>query len=313
MKKRGSKETQEQNRKEVIRLLRLKNGKWTQEKVALNLGISRNAVWKIWQKHKRTYLKKIVSKKRGLKDGLKFKKKHAVEILNYLKQNRLNNEDFWTVTAVQKLIQERYFIDLSKSQTTRHLRVWRCCSSIKQIKELKNFGKREEDSTPLFFITKNRLPYSGAKNGTNLLTTGRPTSCLSAVNGKGLLFFQIIRGFINAKIVESFILKINEMSKPKPGFILQQELKSEQLVNWGLEAQISLTFPGNQKDFKSATKVSLKDSTPEHVINQKAPRRKKVVKRFVTDQEADSFYQNIYEFERPEIETNASKLKKNKK
>lgn len=126
MQKRGSKDSQETKRLLVIDYLKKRKG--THQQAADLFLLSKSAVDKIWVRYRKGGIKKIKSKKRGVKQGKKLDGQQAAEVRRLIK-DRMPEQlklsfGLWTREAVQQLIKERYGVELSRWQVGRYLKSW---------------------------------------------------------------------------------------------------------------------------------------------------------------------------------------------
>ncbi len=123
---RGNKSSQEAKRMLVIEFLKKEKG--TQNQAAEYFKLNERTVRRIWQQYKLTGKRSLVSKKRGVRSGIKINGKQAAEVRNLIKEKMPDqlklSFGLWTREAVQELIKQRYGIVLSRWQVGRYLKRW---------------------------------------------------------------------------------------------------------------------------------------------------------------------------------------------
>src|SRR5690606_8444137 len=106
-KTRKNKQAQEETRFRVVDYLKHKLG--TQKQAAEIFAITERAVNKIWNKYKTSGKRSLVSKKRGVKSGIKLTGKQATEVKSLIKDKHPDQLKLpfglWTREAVQQLIE----------------------------------------------------------------------------------------------------------------------------------------------------------------------------------------------------------------
>lgn len=125
-KTRKNKQAQEEARIRVC--LYLKKAIGTQKQAAELFDITERAVNKIWSVYKTSGKRGLSSKKRGVRVGKKISGEQAYTVRKLIKE-KLPDQlklpyGLWTREAVQRLISEKFDIDLSRWQVGRYLKSW---------------------------------------------------------------------------------------------------------------------------------------------------------------------------------------------
>ena len=260
--KRGTKDAQEKVRLLIIDYL--KNKKGTQKKAGELFGITLNGVQKIWRRYKDKGKRGLISKKRGIKNGIKLKRHQAAEIRKIIKDNFPDQIKLpfglWTREAIEKLIKIKYKIEISRWQVSRYLQRWgytkqkpinkafeQNSESVKEWLE-KDYPAIKTQATKenaiIYFVdeTSMRSDQQAGKSydpkgvASVIKKTGQKFSLnmISAISNKGHLEFMIIDGRFNSEIFQKYLEQLIKYKKQKIIFITDGHPahKTKKLNEW---------------------------------------------------------------------------------
>lgn len=246
IKKRKNKQAQEETRYRVAKFLKDKVG--TQKQAAKLFDISERAVNKIWAKYKQEGKKGLLSRKRGVKGGIKLSGEQAASVRRDIK-DKLPDQlklpfGLWTREAVQQLIAAKYGINLSVKQVGRYLTRWGFTpqkpirKAFEQKPELvKQWLDKEYPAIKKRAVKEKGTIYFGDETGMRsdhqagrsyapkgetpvIKSTGQRFSLnmVSAISNKGHLQFMLIDKF-NGDVFIDFLKRMIRYSKEKIFFI----------------------------------------------------------------------------------------------
>jgi transposase len=233
-------------REQVVHYLKKHLG--TQLQASEAFGITQRAVNKIWRLYKTGGLRAIKEKKRGVQGGKKINGKQSAEVRQLITDKMPDQLKLpfglWTREAVQRLILEKYGIELSRWQVGRYLKSWGYTpqkpirkafeqrpAQVKQWLEdeypaIKKRATREKaviyfgDETGM--RSDHQAGKSYAKKGKTpvIKSTGQRFSLnmISAISNKGHLQFMIIDRFNGAVFID-FLKRMIRYSREKVFFV----------------------------------------------------------------------------------------------
>ncbi|MFN5849018.1 MAG: IS630 family transposase [Chitinophagales bacterium] len=243
---RGTKDSQETKRKLVVSYLKKKKG--THKQAAELFELSKSAVDKIWTRYKASGLRGLTAKKRGVSRGKKINGIQAAEVRKLIKDKMPEQLKLpfglWTREGVQRLIEERYGVSLSRWQVGRYLKSWGY-SPQKPIrkafeqkpKQVKAWLNKEYPAIKKRAAKEDGIIYFGDETGMRsdhqagksyapkgqtpvIKNTGKRFSLnmISAISNKGHLQFMIIERFNGVVFIE-FLKRMIRMNRKKVFFI----------------------------------------------------------------------------------------------
>ncbi len=233
-------------REQIVAYLKKKKG--TQEQAAEIFGLNIRSVNRIWAKYKKGGNRNIKEKKRGVREGKKITGKQAAEVRILIK-DKLPDQlklpfGLWTRQAVQRLIIERYGIELSKSQVGRYLKSWGYTPQKpirkafeqkpekvrqwldKEYPSIKRKAKRQKgviyfgDETGMRSDHHAGRSYAPREKTPVIKATGQRFSLnmISAISTRGHLQFMIINRF-NGEVFLNFLKRLVRYSRQKIFFV----------------------------------------------------------------------------------------------
>ncbi len=247
VKKRKNQDAQEETRFRVADYLRKKLG--TQKQAAEIFGITERAVNKIWAQYRSGGKRALRSKKRGVQGGMKLKKAQAYKVRQLIRE-KLPEQlklpfGLWTREAVQRLISERFGVELSRWQVGRYLKKWGYTPQkpIRKAFEQKpeNVKRWLEEEYPAIqkrAKAEKATIYFGDETGCRsdhqagksyapkgetpiIRATGKryTVNMISAISNRGHLQFMLMdRGF-NSEVFKTFLQQMIKFGKGKTFFI----------------------------------------------------------------------------------------------
>jgi len=305
-------------RKQVVEFLKKKkkgNGH-TQQKASELFGLSLSAVKQIWKKYKQQGLRGIEEKKRGVQGGKKINGKQSAEVRNLIKV-KLPDQlklpfGLWTREAVQKLIKDKFGIELSRWQVGRYLKVWGytpqkpISKAFEQKPEkVKQWLEKEYPKIKKKAKKENAIIYFGDETGMRsdhqagrsyapkgetpvIKRTGQRFSLnmISAISNQGYLQFMIIDGRFNSEVFELFLKQMIKHSRRKIIFITDGHPahKTIKLNEWLAENKnkIEVFFlPPYSPELNPQEYVNQDVKT--NIIGKRRPINKPQMKKNVTD------------------------------
>jgi transposase len=244
--KRKNKSAQEECRFRIVDYLKKRRG--TQKQAAEIFSVTERAVNKIWNKYKTEGKQSLISKKRGVKGGMKINGKQAAEVRNLIK-DKLPDQlklpyGLWTREAVQQLIERRYGITLSVKQVGRYLKLWGYTPQkpirkafeqkpevVKQWieKEYPAIKKRASKEKGIIYFGDETGMRSDHQAGRSYAPKGETPvvkrtgqrfslNMISAISNKGHLQFMIIERF-NGDVFIDFLKRMIQYSREKVFYI----------------------------------------------------------------------------------------------
>jgi len=200
--------------------------------------LSKSAVDKIWTRYKKLGRRGLEGKKRGVKGGKKINGVQAAEIRRLIKDKMPDQLKLalglWTREAVQKLILEKYDIDLSRWQVGRYLKDWgytapkpiskayeqnpkRVAQWLeKEYPAIKRKAKKQkaviyfEDEVGMRSDHQAGKSYAPKGETPVIKRTGQRFSLnmVSAISNKGHVEFMILDGTFNAGVFIDFLTRL---------------------------------------------------------------------------------------------------------
>ena len=249
-------------RTQVVAYLKKKKG--TQAEAAEIFGLSKRGIEQIWSRYKKDGLKGLEEKKRGVKGGKKINGSQAAEIRRLIK-DKLPDQlklpfGLWTREAVEKLIFNKYGINLSRWQVGRYLKSWGytpqkpISKAFEQKPEkVKEFLEKEFPLIKLRAKMEDAIIYFGDETGMRsdhqagrsyapkgetpvIKKTGQRFSLnmISALSNRGHLQFMIIDGRFNGEVFQSFLMQMIKYSRKKIFFVTDGHPahKTKKLNEW---------------------------------------------------------------------------------
>ncbi len=298
--KRGDKKSQEEKRKKVVIFLKLKEG--THERAALEFGLSKSAVDKIWlrfkDKKEEEIDKEIISKKCGIKEGWKLSKKDIEGVKKDMKPEISKELDLklilWSVSIVQELILNKYKVNLSRWQVSRYLKAWGYLlqKPINMVveeksKNFKNWYYEEylphiikdakKEKAVIYFGDETGMLNKQIEKDNRFKTASRLHSLktLSAITSKGHQQFVVVRGIINNEKIQKFLELLIDSNNKKIFLITDNSAyRTKQLEKWSSSnSKIELILTPNDKP-KVIKPIKIRDeNTAFSFLNKNLKRR----------------------------------------
>jgi transposase len=261
-KTRKNKQAQEETRIRVCEFLKKKLG--TQKDASDLFGITERAINKIWGIYKRIGKRGIRGKKRGVQTGKKINGEQAY-LLRQLIKEKLPDQlklpyGLWTREAVQRLISEKFDIELSRWQVGRYLKSWGyspqkpISKAFEQKPEkvqawleqeypaLQKKAKKEKaiiyfgDETGMRSDHQTGRSYAPKGETPIIKRTGQRFSLnmISAISNKGHLQFMILDGRFNGEVFIEFLKRMIRYSNQKIYFVTDGHPahKTKKLNEW---------------------------------------------------------------------------------
>lgn len=261
-KSRKNKQAQEETRIRVCEFLKKKLG--TQKEASGLFGITERAVNKIWGLYKISGKRALSSKKRGVQTGKKINGEQAFLVRKLIKE-KLPDQlklpyGLWTREAVQRLISEKFDIELSRWQVGRYLKSWGYSpqkpiskafeqkpEKVKQWLEeeyptIQKKAKKEKaviyfgDETGMRSDHQTGRSYAPKGETPIIKRTGQRYSLnmISAISNKGHLQFMIIDGRFNGDVFIEFLKRMIRYSNQKIYFVTDGHPahKTKKLNEW---------------------------------------------------------------------------------
>lgn len=261
-KTRKNKQAQEETRIRVSEFLKKKLG--TQKEASDLFGITERAVNKIWGIYKKSGKRGLTSKKRGVQTGKKINGEQAFQVRQLIKE-KLPDQlklpyGLWTREAVQRLISERFGVELSRWQVGRYLKSWgyspqKPISKAFEQKPEKVKAWLEEEYPAIQKKAKKEkaVIYFGDETGMRsdhqtgrsyapkgetpiIKRTGQRFSLnmISAISNRGHLQFMIIDGRFNGEVFIEFLKRMIRYSNQKIYFVTDGHPahKTKKLNEW---------------------------------------------------------------------------------
>jgi len=247
VKKRKNKQAQEETRFRVADYLRRKSG--TQKQAAEIFGITERAVNKIWAQYREGGKKSLYSSKRGARGGKKLKKEQAYKVRQLIKE-KLPEQlklpfGLWTREAVQRLILERFDVELSRWQVGRYLKSWGYTpqkpirKAFEQKPErVKKWLEEEYPAIEKKARAEKATIYFGDETGCRsdhqagrsyapkgrtpiIKATGKryTVNMISAISNRGHLQFMLMEKGFNSEVFKTFLEQMIKYGKRKVFFI----------------------------------------------------------------------------------------------
>lgn len=261
-KTRKNKQAQEETRIRVCEYLKKKLG--TQKQASELFGITERSVNKIWALYKISGKRALLSKKRGVRSGKKITGEQAFTVRKLIKE-KLPDQlklpfGLWTREAVQRLIREKFDIELSRWQVGRYLKSWGYSpqkpiskafeqkpEKVKQWLEeeypsIQKKAKKEKaviyfgDETGMRSDHQTGRSYAPKGETPIIKRTGQRFSLnmISAISNRGHLQFMIIDGQFNGELFIEFLKRMIRYSKQKIYFVTDGHPahKTKKLNEW---------------------------------------------------------------------------------
>lgn len=247
VKKRKNQDAQEETRLRAADYLRKKLG--TQKQAAEIFGITERAVNKIWAQYKAGGKRALRSRKRGVQGGMKLKKDQAHKVRELIRE-KLPEQlklpfGLWTREAVQRLISERFGVELSRWQVGRYLKKWGYTPQkpIRKAFEQKpeNVKRWLEEEYPAIqkkAKAEKATIYFGDETGCRsdhqagrsyapkgrtpiIKATGKryTVNMISAISNRGHLQFMLMDKGFNSEVFKTFLQQMIKYGKGKVFFI----------------------------------------------------------------------------------------------
>jgi transposase len=246
-KTRKNKQAQEETRIRVCEYLKKKLG--TQKQASELFDITERSVNKIWALYKTAGKRSLASKKRGVRVGKKITGEQAFTVRKLIKE-KLPDQlklpyGLWTREAVQRLISEKFNIELSRWQVGRYLKSWGyspqkpISKAFEQKPEkVKQWLEEEYPSIQKKAKKEKAIIYFGDETGMRsdhqtgrsyapkgetpiVKRTGQRFSLnmISAISNKGHLQFMILDGRFNGEVFIEFLKRMIRYSNQKIYFV----------------------------------------------------------------------------------------------
>lgn len=261
-KTRKNKQAQEETRIRVCEYLKKKL--CTQMQASELFGITERSVNKIWALYKTSGKRALLSKKRGVRSGKKITGEQAFTVRKLIKE-KLPDQlklpfGLWTREAVQRLIREKFDIELSRWQVGRYLKSWGYSpqkpiskafeqkpEKVKQWLEeeypsIQKKAKKEKaviyfgDETGMRSDHQTGRSYAPKGETPIIKRTGQRFSLnmISAISNRGHLQFMIIDGRFNGDLFVEFLKRMIRYSKQKIYFVTDGHPahKTKKLNEW---------------------------------------------------------------------------------
>lgn len=261
-KTRKNKQAQEETRIRVSEFLKKKLG--TQKDASDLFGITERAVNKIWGIYKTSGKRGLTSKKRGVQTGKKINGEQAFQVRQLIKE-KLPDQlklpyGLWTREAVQRLISEKFDIELSRWQVGRYLKSWGYSpqkpiskafeQKPEKVKEwlekeypaIQKKAKKEKaviyfgDETGMRSDHQTGRSYAPKGETPIIKRTGQRFSLnmISAISNRGHLQFMIIDGRFNGEVFIEFLKRMIRYSNQKIYFVTDGHPahKTKKLNEW---------------------------------------------------------------------------------
>jgi transposase len=261
-KRRKNKQAQEETRFRVCEYLKRKMG--TQKQAALIFGLTERSVNKIFGIYKNKGKRGLVSRKRGVQTGKKITGEQAFMVRKLIKE-KLPDQlklpyGLWTREAVQRLIHDKFGVELSRWQVGRYLRDWGYTPQKPIGKAFEQKPERvqawlETEYPDIQAKSKkeNAIIYFGDETGMKsdhqagrsyapkgetptVKRTGQRFSLnmISAISNRGHLQFMIIDGRFNGDVFITFLKQMIRYSERKVYFITDGHPahKTKKLNDW---------------------------------------------------------------------------------
>lgn len=261
-KTRKNKQAQEETRIRVSEFLKKKLG--TQKEASDLFGITERAVNKIWGIYKTSGKRGLTSKKRGVQTGKKINGEQAFQVRQLIKE-KLPDQlklpyGLWTREAVQRLISEKFSVELSRWQVGRYLKSWGYSpqkpitkafeQKPEKVKEwlekeypaIQKKAKKEKaviyfgDETGMRSDHQTGRSYAPKGETPIIKRTGQRFSLnmISAISNRGHLQFMIIDGRFNGEVFIEFLKRMIRYSNQKIYFVTDGHPahKTKKLNEW---------------------------------------------------------------------------------
>ena len=246
-KSRKNKQYQEETRIRVCEYLKKKIG--TQKQAAEIFGITERGVNKIWSSYKTKGKRGLASKKRGVQVGKKITGEQAFIVRKLIKE-KLPDQlklpyGLWTREAVQRLMYEKFDVELSRWQVGRYLKDWGYTPQKPISKAFEQKPERVQEWLETEYPTiqtkakkEKAVIYFGDETGMRsdhqtgrsyapkgetpiIKKTGQRFSLnmISAISNRGHLQFMIIDGRFNGEVFITFLKQMIRYSKQKIYFV----------------------------------------------------------------------------------------------